>query len=99
MPLSIVGKGVLGLVTLSAVGAYEMAPPDMRGQTAFLERLADRIERVQQVPPETHTVLSDTLDRIGRQRANASPSTDVAARRQLAIAKIENVLRRGSSSP
>jgi hypothetical protein len=95
MPLSIIGKGVLGVVALSAMGAYEMAPVDTREQTIFLERLAARIERAQQIAPETHRALSDILDRISRQPARAGQSTDVDARRELAIAKIESALRRG----
>ena len=33
MPLSLAGKAVAAAIALGSVGAYEMAPPDMRGQT------------------------------------------------------------------
>lgn len=94
MPLSIIGKGVLGVFALSAVGAYEMAPADTREQTIFLERLAARIERAREIAPETHRALSDILDRISHQPARAGQSTNVDARRELAIARIESALRR-----
>jgi hypothetical protein len=96
MPLSIVSKGVLGLAAFGALGAYEIAPPDPNGQTVFLERLAVRIESARQLPPQTHKTVSGILDRMSRQRATASRSADIEARRQLAIAKIEDVLRRRS---
>ena len=94
MPLTIIGKGVLGVVALSALGAYETAPVDPREQTIFLERLAARIERAPQIAPQTHKALSDILDRISRQPARAGQSTKTDTRRELAIARIETALRR-----
>jgi hypothetical protein len=99
MPLSIVGKGALGLITLGAWGAYEMAPPDMGAQTSFLERLATRLQCAQQIPPETHLVLSDILNRIGHQRLSGDRPAELEGRRQLAIAKIANVLRETTVNP
>jgi len=93
MPLSIVGKGALGLITLGAWGAYEMAPPDIGGQTSFLERLATRLQCAQQIPPETHQVLSEILNRMGHQRLRGGWSAELEGRRQFAIAKITNVLQ------
>ena len=99
MPLSIVGKGALGLITLSAWGVYEMAPPDIGAQTSLLERLAARLECVHQVPPETHQVLSDILNRIGHQRLSGGRSAELEGRRQLAIAKLAHVLRETPVNP
>ena len=90
MPLSLAGKAVAAAIALGSVGAYEMAPPDMRGQTVFLERLALRVDRARVIAPETATVISDLIVRI---RAQHPGGADLEARRQQAIARIESALQ------
>jgi hypothetical protein len=99
MPLSIATKGALGLVTLGVVGAYEAAPPDIRGDTVFLERLAARLACVQQIPPETHQALSRTLDRLGQDHPRLIQAADLQARRQLALGNIQNALQATDAQP
>jgi hypothetical protein len=99
MPLSVVGKGLLGIVTVGVMGAYEMAPPDRREQAVFLERLAARISCAKEIPPETHKALSEMLDRISRDRTRASRYADLEVRRQQAIAGLENIVRQASLRP
>ena len=98
MPLSLAAKGVLGLVTFGALGAYEIAPQDVRGETVFLERLAVRLACAHQIPPETHKKVSDMLDRSGRSHAKAIRPPELQTRRQVALDRIHDVLRESASS-
>lgn len=93
MPISLAGKAIVGLVAIGALGAFKLAPPDTRGQTVLLERLANRIDRAQSIAPQTSKVLSDMLNEIRRQPASNDRASDLETRRQLAIARIERVLQ------
>ena len=94
MSISFAGKAFAGILSLGTLSAFELAPPDARGQTVFLERLADRVEHARQIAPETGAVLSDTLARFRRQRPKAGGAADLEPRRQLAVARIEQALQR-----
>jgi len=89
MPLSLAGKGVAAVIAIGSVGAYELASPDMRGQTAFLERLALKVDHARVIAPQTAVQLSDLL---ARSRAQPLRGTELDARREQAIARIESAL-------
>src|SRR5262245_42626284 len=61
MPLSLAGKAIAAVIAVGSFGAYELAPPDTRGQTVFLERLAQKIDHARVIAPETATRMSDVL--------------------------------------
>jgi hypothetical protein len=93
MPLSLAGKVIAGLIAIGSLAAYEWAPPDTRGQTVFLERVAARVDQARIIAPQTGKVLSDLLIRIRAEHPKTAPSAKLDARRQLAIAKIERSLQ------
>jgi hypothetical protein len=93
MPISLAGKAIVGLIAIGILGAFRLAQPDTRGQTVLLERLANRIDRAQNIAPQTNKVLSDMLVEIRRQPASNDRTSDIETRRQLAIARIERVLQ------
>jgi hypothetical protein len=94
MPLSLAGKTAAAVIALGSVGAYELAPPDWRGQTVFLERLAARVNQTQAIAPDTATRISELLERV---RAQHPRGAELEARRQQAIARIENALQTKTS--
>jgi hypothetical protein len=89
MPLSLAGKAVAAAIAVGSFGAYELAPPDVRGQTVFLERLALRVDHAHMIAPETAVQISDLL---ARSRAQPSRGGELDARREQAIARIESAL-------
>src|SRR5215510_6343889 len=94
MPLSLAGKAAAALIAISSVGAYELSPPDWRGQTVFLERLASRIDQAHTIAPDTATRITELLARVRVQHPRAA---DIEARRQEAIARVENALQTKAS--
>jgi len=94
MPLSLAGKAVAVALALGSVSVYELAPTDTRGQTAFLERLALRVDQAQAIAPETATRISDLLARI---RTTPARGDRLDARRAQAIARIESALQAKTS--
>src|SRR5262245_7713598 len=90
MPLSLAGKALAAVIAIGSVGAYEWAPPDARGQTAFLERLADRVDRAQTIPPDTATLISDLL---ARMRAQQPRGLELDTRRRDVMARLETALQ------
>ena len=90
MPLSLAGKVIAAAAAVGSLGAYEMAPLDMRRQTVFLERLALRVDHARVIAPETAARFSDLLVRLRAQHARGA---DLEARRQRAIARIEGALQ------
>jgi hypothetical protein len=89
MPLSLSGKAVAAVIAVGSLGAYELAPPDIRGETAFLERLALNVDHARVIAPETATQISDVLARARSQRPRGG---GLDARREQAIARIESAL-------
>ena len=89
MPLSLAGKAIAAVVAVGCFGALELAPPDTRGQTAFLERLALRMDHARMIAPETAAQISDV---VARARAQTPRSGGLDARRDQAIARIESAL-------
>lgn len=89
MPLSLAGKAIAAVIAIGSVGAFELAPPDTRGQTVFLERLAQRMDAARVIAPETATQISDVLSRARTQRPRGG---ELDARRAQAIARIEGAL-------
>src|SRR5690348_1844419 len=90
MPISLAGKAVAAVLALGSVSAYELAPTDTRGQAAFLERLALRIDRAQVIAPDTATRISDLLARV---RATPARGDGLDTRRAQAITRIESALQ------
>jgi hypothetical protein len=88
MPLSLAGKAIAAVIAVGSFGAYELAPPDIRGQTVFLERLALRMDHARTIAPETATQISDVLARM-RSRPRVG---ELDARREQAIVRIESAL-------
>src|SRR5215471_12883224 len=91
MPLSLAGKAVAVALAHGSVSVYELAPTDTRGQTAFLERLALRLDQARVIAPETATRISDLLARMRTPPARGGDGLD--ARRAQAIARIESALQ------
>ena len=89
MPLSLAGKTVAALIAVGSVGAMELAPPDIRGQTAFLERLAHKMDHARMIAPETAAQISGV---VARARAQQPRGGELDARRAQAIARIERAL-------
>jgi hypothetical protein len=89
MPLSLAGKAIAAVIAVGSVGALELAPPDIRGQTVFLERLALRVDHAQVIAPDTSTRISNVLARVRAQRPRGG---ELDARREQAIARIESAL-------
>jgi hypothetical protein len=89
MPLSLAGKAVAAVVAVGSLGAFELAPPDIRGQTVFLERLALRVDHARTIAPETATQISDVLVRMRSRRPRGG---ELDLRRAQAIARIESAL-------
>src|SRR5262249_55777136 len=94
MSISFAGKAFVGLLSLGTLSAFELAPPDTRGQTVFLDRLADRVEHAQHLAPATRSTLSDMLVQVRRRQPKADQAADLAPRRQIAVARIERALQR-----
>ena len=91
MPLSLAGKAVVAAMTaIGSFGALELAPPDLRGQTVFFERLALRVDHAHVIAPETATQISHLLARARAQRPRVGA---LDARRQQAIARVEGALQ------
>jgi hypothetical protein len=93
MPLSLAGKVVAGLIAIGSVGAYELSPPDTRGQAVFLERLAVRVDHARTIAPQTGQTISDFLIRVRAQHPKRASSAELEARREQAIARIEQALQ------
>jgi hypothetical protein len=93
MPLSLAGKVVAGLIAIGSVGAYELSPPDTRGQTVFPERLAARVDHARTIAPQTGQAISDFLIRVRAQHPRSAPTAELEARREQAIARIEQALQ------
>lgn len=89
MPLSLAEKAVAAVIAVGSVGALELAPPDIRGQTVFLERLALKADQARVIAPETAARISDV---VARARARRQHSDELEARREQAIARIERAL-------
>jgi len=94
MPLSLAGKAFAAVIAIGSVGAYELAPPDWRGQTVFLERLASRVDQAETIAPDTATRISDLLVRVRDQHPR---NAGIEARRRQAIARIESALQSKTS--
>jgi hypothetical protein len=95
MPLSLAGKAFAAVIALGSVGAYELAPPDARGQTEFLQRLADRVEHARTIAPETATRISDLL---ARMRAQPPRGGELDTRRRDVMARLETALQAKAAS-
>jgi hypothetical protein len=95
MPLSLAEKAIAAVIAVGSLGAFELAPPDTRGQTVFLERLALRIDQAQTVAPDTAARISDLLARL---RAQQPRGGEFELRRAQAIARIEGALLTKTSS-
>jgi hypothetical protein len=93
MPLPLAGKVIAGLIAIGSVGASELSPPDTRGQTVFLERLAARVDHARAIAPQTDKTISDLLIRVRSQHLKRAPSAELDARREQAIARIEQALQ------
>src|SRR5689334_5522124 len=89
MPLSLAGKALAVVIAVGSFGALELAPPDIHGQTVFLERLALRVDQAHRLSPEAATQISDLLARARSQRPRGG---ELDTRRQQAIARIESAL-------
>jgi hypothetical protein len=89
MPLSLAGKAIAAAIAVGSLGAFELAPPDTRGQTVFLERLAQRMGEARVIAPDTAARISDVLARVRAQRPHGSAFDP---RRAQAIARIEGAL-------
>ena len=89
MPLSLAGKAVAAAIALGSVGATQLAPPDIRGQTVLLERLALKMDHARVIAPETAAQISDL---VARARAQQPRGGEVDARHAQAIARIESAL-------
>jgi len=89
MPLSLAGKAIAAVIAVGSVGAVELAPPDVRGQTVFLERLALKVDHARTIPPATTAQISEL---IARARAQRPRGGELDARREQAIARIESAL-------
>jgi hypothetical protein len=94
MPLSLAGKAVAAVIAVGSVGALELAPPDIRGQTVFLERLALKVDQAHIIAPETAAQISDVL---ARARTRLPRGGELDARRAQAIARIESALQAKTS--
>ena len=94
MPLSLAAKAAAAAIAIGSVGVYELAPPDARGQTVFLERLALRMDHARVIAPEAALQIADVLARL---RAQPSRGGELDARRQQAIARIESALQAKTS--
>ena len=90
MPLSLAGKAFAAVIAIGSVGAYELSPPDSRGQTVFLQRLADRVEHARTIAPETATRISDLL---ARMRAQPPRGGELETRRGDVMARLETALQ------
>ena len=89
MPLTLAGKAVAAAIAVGSFGAYELAPPDSRGQTVFLERLAQRVDRARVIAPETATQISTVLTRL---RSHHPRGGEFGTRREQAMARIKSAL-------
>lgn len=89
MPLSLAGKAIVAAIAVGSLGTFGLAPPDIRGQAVFLERLALKVDNARAIAPETATEISDVLARARAQRPRGG---DLDARRARAIARIESAL-------
>jgi len=89
MPLSLAGKAIAAVIAVGSVGALELAPPDIRGQTVLLERLASKVDQARVIAPETAAQISDL---VARARAQRPRGGEFDARRAQAIARIESAL-------
>ncbi|HEY2736295.1 MAG TPA: hypothetical protein VGI70_19990 [Polyangiales bacterium] len=89
MPLSLAGKATAALIAVGSVGAFELAPPDIRGETVFLERLALKVDQARVIAPNTAVQISDVL---ARARAKHPRGGELDARREQAIERIESAL-------
>jgi hypothetical protein len=94
MPLSLAGKGVAAMIAIGSVGAYGLSSPDVRGETVLLERLALKLDHAQMIAPDTAARITDLLT---RSRGQPSHHSELDARREQAIARIESALQAKTS--
>jgi hypothetical protein len=74
---------------IAVLGLFQMSSHP-REQTAFLERIANRLEQVRTIPPETESAIRDTIRSI--RRAGPPGDERLEARQRVAIERIENTL-------
>lgn len=94
MSVSLAAKIGLAAILVGGAIIYQgyHAASETVTQTEFLERLASRVERANTLSPQARAVVSHAVERARAEPARPRFSAKTEARRQQAIARLENAL-------
>ena len=95
MSVSLAAKIGLAAVLVGGAVNYQgfQRAPETVTQTEFLERLAARVERANTLSPQARAVVSHVIERSHAEPARNRHAAKHEARRQSAIARLENALQ------